>query len=219
MFDWKQTRFFDQPADVCGHVRINLRGREPAGIVRQGAEFDALCEELAEELSSLEDIETGKPIVAAVDRIDHVVAPDAPYRRFLPDLAVHWAGRPLGSSIGVRSRRGGELVWERGQKLGSGRSGNHRLEGWLLTAGAGIAPGAAPAASTLDLVPAIFHVLGASPPPEIASRPFEPLLGEPAGAWRGSPGAQPGGQQRYKVGAADESQHAEQRQVYQAGCD
>ena len=96
----------------------------------------------------------------------------------------HWAGRPLGDSIGVRSRLCGELVWKRGQKLTSGRSGNHRLRGWLLTAGAGIAPGAAPAASTLDLVPSIFHVLGAALPPEIAARPFAPLLGpQRASAW------------------------------------
>jgi predicted AlkP superfamily phosphohydrolase/phosphomutase len=203
MFDWKQTRFFDVPADVCGNVRVNLRGRDPGGIVRRGAEFDALCDELVEALSSLEDLETGEPIVAAVDRIDRVVAPDAPFRHVLPDLAVHWAGRPLGDSIGVRSPRHGELLWERGQKLGSGRSGNHRAEGWLVAAGAGIMPGAAPAASTLDLVPAIFHALGAPPPPEIASRPFEPLLGEPAGARRGLPGVQPGRQHRRKVGVAD----------------
>jgi hypothetical protein len=199
MFDWKQTRFFDVPADVCGHIRINLHGREPGGIVRRGAEFDALCEELADVLSSLEDFETGEPIVAAVDCIDHVVAPDAPCRRLLPDLAVHWAGRPLGGSIGVRSRRCGELVWGRGQRLPSGRSGNHRPAGWLLTAGAGIMPGAAPPASTLDLIPSIFHVLGASLPPEIASQPFAPLLGPQ----RASPGAQPRRQQPHEVGSPD----------------
>ena len=199
MFDWKETRFFALPSDVGGLVRFNLQGREPEGIVRQGAEFDGLCDELVDALCALEDVETGEPIIAAVDRTDEMVGIDAPFRHVLPDLTAHWAGRRLGDSIGVRSRRCGELVWERGQKLTSGRSGNHRLRGWLLTAGAGIVPGAAPAASTLDLVPSIFHVLGAALPPEIASRPFAPLLGPQ----RASPGAQPGGQQRHKVGAAD----------------
>jgi predicted AlkP superfamily phosphohydrolase/phosphomutase len=177
MFDWKRTRFFALPSDVGGLVRFNLQGRELKGIVRRGVEFDRLCDELVEALCALEDVETGEPIIAAVDRTDEVVGFDATFRDVLPDLAAHWAGRPLGDSIGVRSRRWGELVWERGQKLTSGRSGNHRLRGWLLTAGSGIVPGTAPAASTLDLVPSIFHVLGAAPPPDIASRPFEPLLG------------------------------------------
>jgi predicted AlkP superfamily phosphohydrolase/phosphomutase len=199
MFDWSQTRFFALPSDVGGLVRFNLQGREPEGIVGQGAEFHGLCDELVDALCALEDVETGEPIVATVDRTDDVVGFDAPFRHALPDLTAHWAGRPLGHSIGVRSRRCGELIWERGQTLSSGRSGNHRLRGWLLTAGAGIAPGAAPAASTLDLVPSIFHVLGATLPPDIASRPFEPLLGPQ----RASPGAQPGGQQRHKVGGAD----------------
>ncbi len=181
MFDWKRTRFFDLPTDLAGHVRINLRGREPEGIVHEGAEFESVCDELTERLLSLEDLETGEPIVAGVDRIDQVVAPDAPFRDVLPDLAVRWAARPLGASIGVRSRHCGELAWNRARKLASGRSGNHRPGGWLVTAGAGIPPGAAPAASTLDLVPAIFHALGASPPPEIAARPFQPLLGRPLG--------------------------------------
>jgi predicted AlkP superfamily phosphohydrolase/phosphomutase len=199
MFDWRQTRFFALPSDVGGLVRINLQGREPEGIVHRGPEFEGLCDELIDALCSLEDVETGEPIIAQVDRTDDVVGIDAPFRHVLPDLTAHWAGRRLGQSIGVRSRRGGELVWERGQKLTSGRSGNHHLRGWLLAAGAGIVPGAAPAASMLDLVPSIFHALGASPPPEIASRAFEPLLGPQ----RASSGAQPGRQQRYKVGAAD----------------
>ena len=199
MFDWSQTRFFALPSDVGGLVRFNLKGREPEGIVRQGAEFDGLCDELIDALCALEDVETGEPIIAAVDRTDDVAGLDAPFRHVLPDLTAHWAGRSLGDSIGVRSRRCGELVWKRGQKLTSGRSGNHRLRGWLLTAGAGIVPRAAPAASTLDLVPSIFHVLGAALPPDIAARPFEPLLGPQ----RPSAGAQPGGQQRHKVGGAD----------------
>jgi predicted AlkP superfamily phosphohydrolase/phosphomutase len=199
MFDWKHTRFFALPSDVSGLVRFNLQGREPKGTVRQGAEFDRLCDELIDELCALEDVETGEPIIAQVDRTDHVVGFDAPFRHVLPDLTARWAGRPLGDSIGVRSRRCGELVWERGQKLTSGRSGNHRFRGWLLTAGAGTAPGTTPAASALDLVPSIFHVLGAALPPDIASRPFEPLLGPQ----RASPGARPGGQQRHKFGGAD----------------
>ena len=96
MFDWSQTRFFALPSDVGGLVRFNLQGREPEGIVRQGAEFDGLCDELIDALCSLEDVETGEPIIAAVDRTDDVVGLDAPFR--------HVLARPHGALGGATAR-------------------------------------------------------------------------------------------------------------------
>ena len=97
MFDWRQTRFFALPSDVGGLVRINLQGREPEGIVRQGAEFDGLCDELVDALCSLEDVETGEPIIAAVDRTDR----RGRVRRAFPARPA----RPHGALGGATARR------------------------------------------------------------------------------------------------------------------
>ena len=53
---------------AVGGIRFNLVGREPAGLVRRGEEMDALCDLLERELLEIRDLETGKPVVAAVTR-------------------------------------------------------------------------------------------------------------------------------------------------------
>jgi predicted AlkP superfamily phosphohydrolase/phosphomutase len=161
MHDWSRTRFFALPSELGGLVRINLQGREAQGIVAPGRDCEALLDRLTHDLLALQDLETGEPIVAAVERTDALVPPDAPARALLPDLCVLWGPRRIEDSIGIRAPGHGELRWPRGRKLESGRSGNHRAEGWLIAAGPGIAPSSRPGlASPLDLVASIRHALG-----------------------------------------------------------
>ena len=112
-------------------MRVNLAGREPFGIVQPGAEYIETCEMLAERLAGLEDIETGQPLVASARVTDSVVPPDAPYRPYLPDVLVEWRlGRRIMDSIGIRVPAARDVRWERGRRIASGRSGNHRALGW-----------------------------------------------------------------------------------------
>lgn len=132
MHDWSRTRYFSLPREDGGAVRINLAGREREGIVGADDEYARLCSELAERLAEVEDLETGRPIVAQARIVDEMVGVGAPYRHYLPDIVVEWADRRLGDSVGVRfGGGGGELHWPRGRRLTSGRSGNHRPQGWL----------------------------------------------------------------------------------------
>lgn len=131
MHDWPRTRYFTVPREDGGALRINLAGREPAGIVGANGEFSGLCTELVQSLMAIEDIETGRPIVARAHIVDEVVDARAPYRRYLPDIVVEWSERRLGDSIGLRFPDGSALSWPRGRRLTSGRSGNHRPWGWL----------------------------------------------------------------------------------------
>ena len=130
MHDWSKTRFFAVPREDGGALRINLAGREPAGIVEPGA-YASLCHELKQRLSAIEDLETGQPIVAHAHIVDELVDPAAPYRNYLPDVVVEWGERRLGESIGIRIPDAGEIRWPRGRRLSSGRSGNHRPWGWV----------------------------------------------------------------------------------------
>lgn len=175
MHDWSRTRCFALPSDLGGYIRINLRGRERRGIVEPGAEYDRLCEHLAEGFLSLRDLESGAPVVDAVDRVDRAIAVTAPARPWLPDLVVRWGPLAARDLVGVRSAGHGEIRWLRGRRLTSGRSGNHRPTGWLVATGPGIATGVANRAYRAeDLAGTILSWLGA------AQALAEPRLPPPA---------------------------------------
>ncbi|WP_309671577.1 alkaline phosphatase family protein [Gemmatimonas sp.] len=90
--DWSRSVAFGIPNLYNGQIRLNVRGREPQGIVEPGAEYAALLDRIETDLKLLVDPKTGRPAVARVFRsadafqvgIDHV----------LPDLFVEWEWAP-----------------------------------------------------------------------------------------------------------------------------
>lgn len=108
-------------------LRVNLAGRDPGGRVRPGAEYEALLQELSEELKDLED-GRGRRLVAEVLRPAQAYAGSEANR--LPDLLAIWErSEPIER---LHSRRYGEFE----QSLSSARrSGNHLPGGSYLVAG------------------------------------------------------------------------------------
>ncbi|MDX6750772.1 alkaline phosphatase family protein [Geminicoccaceae bacterium 1502E] len=177
LHDWSGTRWFALPSDLNGFLRVNLQGREAQGIVEPGPAFEALCEELCESFLRLEEVETGAPVVRAVERTDDFVPPDDPARPFLPDLLVNWQELATTSTAGVRFPSGGQVRWHRGERFLSGRSGNHRPIGWFAASGPGIAPGVIDGVHEIaDMVPTVYHWLGQDAPASFRGRPIETLL-------------------------------------------
>ena len=176
MYDWATTRHFPVPMDHAGYVRINLAGREPQGVVQPGSEYAATCRELRETLLGLRDVETGVPIVREVVTLDEIAAVDAPYRDLLPDLVIVWGDLSAIDSRGVVSDAFGELRWDDGGRLPSGRSGNHRGKGWAVAAGPGVARGASiEGHHILDLAPTVFRWLDCAIPETLEGRPIPQL--------------------------------------------
>jgi predicted AlkP superfamily phosphohydrolase/phosphomutase len=170
MHDWSRTRYFALPAEIGAGVRINLIGREPAGIVQPGQEYEDLCTELAERLRSLRDLETDEPLAANVHITDQLTGTNGPFRRYLPDVVVDWRERRITDSPGVRMPGGGELNWGKGRRIASGRSGNHRPNGWII----GDRPSLSgpPLRTALDLVERLRATLGAS---RVRGEPYRAL--------------------------------------------
>jgi predicted AlkP superfamily phosphohydrolase/phosphomutase len=73
---------------MTGGIRINLKGREPAGLVQPGEDYDTLCQELKEALLALENADTGRPAVQWVARADALY--QGQYLKEMPDLFVEW---------------------------------------------------------------------------------------------------------------------------------
>jgi predicted AlkP superfamily phosphohydrolase/phosphomutase len=164
MFDWRTTRVFPLPMDHAGYLRVNLRGREPEGIVEPGAEYAALCDELAAAFESFRDLATRRPIVRRVHRLAQLAPGAETAKDRLPDLVIEWSDVSPINSPGVVSDRFGEVRWTPPHRLPSGRAGNHRSHGWFVACGPGITPGASAAAHHIrDLVPTAWRWLGVHP--------------------------------------------------------
>jgi predicted AlkP superfamily phosphohydrolase/phosphomutase len=174
MYDWRRTRAFPLPMDHAGYVRINLRGREPEGIVPPEA-YSPLCDEIADGFLGFRDAVSGRAIVRQVHRLDELAPPSAAARRRLPDLVVEWADVPPGAAPVIRSERLGELSWT-SPRLPSGRAGNHQPDGWFVATGPGIGPGPTAAVHPIvDLAPTIYRWLGVEPDPAFTGRPIPEL--------------------------------------------
>jgi predicted AlkP superfamily phosphohydrolase/phosphomutase len=120
--DWRRTRAFSLPSDQHGWVRVNLRGREVAGIV-DTEDYEPLLDEISAALSALVD-EDGRSLVAGVLRPDPHRPPDV-----LPDLVVDWTEAAYGdpvrvSGLGVESRPIAPRI-----------TGRHRADGFCVTVG------------------------------------------------------------------------------------
>lgn len=151
--DFGRSRAFCLPTDLQGFIRLNLQGREPTGIVSP-EEYDAVCDEIEAAVLALENAATGRPVVARVYRTREVYG-DGDQIDQLPDLCVQWrASEPV---PGVRSPEFGELS---GERRPSGRSGNHRLQGFFFAAGPQIDSSAKDVGgSVLDIAPTIFKLM------------------------------------------------------------
>jgi predicted AlkP superfamily phosphohydrolase/phosphomutase len=163
MHDWASTRVFSVPGELGGSIRVNLAGRERAGIVEPGRDYAELCEELAQRLLTLESLGSDEPLAQSVHLVDRLVPESAAYRLYLPDIVVDWGESRIGDSSGLRIGDRGELRWRRGRRIPSGRSGNHRPRGWVI--GEAELGGSHPSGhhTVLDLLPGLFRSVGFEP--------------------------------------------------------
>jgi predicted AlkP superfamily phosphohydrolase/phosphomutase len=168
--DWSRTRAFCLPTDLEGCIRINLKGREPQGIVEPGEAYRAALDDLTAGLLELRDPQTGEPIVRKVLRTDEAFPGER--RDFLPDLIVQWQSeRPI---LAAASPRIGLVT----QQSPDPRPGTHRGPGFVIAAGPGIAPGSTLAAAHIvDIAPTLLARMGVRAPAGMAGRVWSELSG------------------------------------------
>jgi predicted AlkP superfamily phosphohydrolase/phosphomutase len=150
-------------------IRLNLKGREPQGLLAQGAEAERFAEWLSAELMAITRPESSMPLARRVMRTsDHFSGPHLPN---LPDLLVEWEPEPpMGTSA---AGDGAAAVW-RAQSPSIGlvekhnsycRTGEHRIEGLMIARGAGVTPGRLERTiSILDLAPTFARMLDCDMP-------------------------------------------------------
>ncbi|HSE83426.1 MAG TPA: alkaline phosphatase family protein [Thermodesulfobacteriota bacterium] len=149
---WRWSKAFCVPNEFLGAIRINLKGREPNGLVEPGIEYDNLCKELTEELGSLVNVDTGENAVSDVVRVDRILQGE--HISELPDLIVKWAGdAPIRA---LYSPRIGTVSGE----IPKGRTGAHKPHGFLIASGEHISRGkTVEGANIMDIAPTIFYLM------------------------------------------------------------
>ena len=85
---WRSRKAFCTPSDFNGSIRINVKGREPEGLVEPGAEYESLCSDLIRELGNFINIDTGEKAASDVLRVHQMYTGE--YLDELPDIVVKW---------------------------------------------------------------------------------------------------------------------------------
>jgi len=150
--DWSRTRAYCPSAPGSG-LWINLRGREPQGIVEPGAEYERLVAELRERLLAYRDPRTGGAVVEAVHRREDIY--HGPHASGGPDLLIETSRtvcmvEGLGQRPLMPAGRGPE-----------DRTGNHARDGILVLHGPDVKRGVSlPLAAIEDVAPTVLYLLG-----------------------------------------------------------
>ncbi|MCC6488446.1 MAG: alkaline phosphatase family protein [Candidatus Hydrogenedentes bacterium] len=153
--DWPRTAAFSEELNYFPSIRVNLRGREPNGLVTQ-EDYDAFCQDLCAKLESWE------PVKKAWRR-DELY--DGPHVAKAPDIIVELALEDGYSHSCLRSRGGASFRRiEAREHLGGkerGMNGNHRPVGVLYLSKRTVSG----FASLQDIAPTVLAELGVAAPP------------------------------------------------------
>ncbi len=168
----QDRRFFEIIInDASGGIRLNVKGREPQGIVDMANEYDELCDMLTRELLAVINPNTGKPLITRVIKTRELYTGENV--DLLPDLMVEW------SREGPISAAQSETIGTVTQKFvfANHRTGDHTEDdGLFFLQAPGVNAGYRGGYSVADLPPTITALLGCAFP-DVDGRPIESIIG------------------------------------------
>jgi predicted AlkP superfamily phosphohydrolase/phosphomutase len=173
--NWSETKVFYVPNDCQGHIRFNVKGREPFGCVEPGAEYDELFMTIKEQLEELINPRNGKRAVKDVIRTDQIFSGELTDQ--LPDLVIVWD---------ENARTTTELFSKSTAAAKSERSayalppfyvGNHREPGFVIICSPGVGCGRLNNDSHIyDIAPTILSLLQCPVPTSMDGKIWNNIL-------------------------------------------
>lgn len=168
--DYEQTKAYS--AGYVGQIFINLKGREPEGVVKPGKEYEELVNCIMEKLYELTDPENGEKIVEKIFKKEEVYQGE--HANQAPDILFMMKDM----TYIVRGHCGGFEGFEFGLKPGVivESSPNmeyawHRENGLFIASSPQIRKGAKiDNARIIDLMPTILHIMGVPIPFDLDGR-------------------------------------------------
>ena len=166
---WSTKRAFQLPdSNMTGLIRINLKGREPSGLVAPGSEYETLCKELKDSLMALENPDTGRRAVQWVACAEELY--QGPRLNELPDLFVEWD-----HSAPITSLCSAQIGTVHGVAQAD-RTGSHWPNGLLVGIGPDFTQGEVQELRTVDIGPTILDFFGVTTPKHYEGTSHLPLL-------------------------------------------
>jgi predicted AlkP superfamily phosphohydrolase/phosphomutase len=158
--DWSRTKAY--ASGYMGQIYINLKGREPYGIVEPGKEYEEVRDRIIDAAKYLLDPRTGKPAVKAIHRREDIY--EGEYFEDAPDLIIEW-NHPYSIIDKIPTQNGTDgKTYIINDIFGTEPAlctGIHRLEGIIVLNGPGILKGEEIKESSLyDLLPTAYCYLG-----------------------------------------------------------
>jgi len=162
--DWSRSRAYSFGRSV-GPIYVNVKGREPQGIVNPGREYEEVREEIAALAEEFTDPRTGRKLVGCVLRREDIYS--GPYVDQAPDLILLPAAEK-DKFFGLADFGSNQMV----QTIYR-YSGMHLDNGLLIMMGPQIERQAKlDNASIVDLAPTILYAMGVPIPQDMDGRPL-----------------------------------------------
>ena len=158
--DWRA--FYVPNNDLTSAIRLNVKGRDPAGLVAPGREYDDLRDWLAIRLTELVNPATGRAAVEKVSRIHDMY--QGPYLDVLPDLTAFWS--PEAPIEELYSPGYGTVAGDHGDL----RTGGHAAEGFLILRSSRAYLHEPAGASAKDVAPTVLDLLDVPIPAAMEGR-------------------------------------------------
>lgn len=146
--DWSKTQAYSIGLD--GNIFINLKGREPQGVIEPGKEYEEVRRYLIQNLQKLKDPETDELIFDEVYLREEIF--DGPHLSEAPDILL------------LLTRYHQDVKFVSKKLIGpppDNISANHRMNGIMIIKGPNIKHGSLlKGANILDVAPTILHTMG-----------------------------------------------------------
>ncbi|MBI3810676.1 MAG: alkaline phosphatase family protein [Nitrospirae bacterium] len=172
--DWKRTAVYSDETPHYPNLWVNLKGREPQGVVNPGEEYESLRERILERLSEWRDPETRRPLIKRAYKREEVY--HGPCLERAPDILIAWNldgnySYLNGSSLMASGRAPVVAIDPTGfwrSKSMLNRGGSHRENGIFLIRGEGVQRGhRLLKAGIADMAPTLLYWMGLPVPSDM----------------------------------------------------
>ena len=163
--DWDNTLAFSKSG--FGEIYLNVKDREPSGIIEHGDEYERIRDEIIKKLKDLKNPDNDKKINPKVYKSEEIFGEH--YLNQPPDLLVNTDEK----ITSISARVGINKIFSKGPY-----TGNHRYNGFFLAYGPGIKKKTKLNTEILNITPTILHILDIPQPNDMDGRVISEIFDE-----------------------------------------